>query len=155
MKALLARDRPLLRAAFTGAAIWIIVLGVAGPTFHRMYRLEKHGVQAEARVVLKQPREHWTVVFTFRHGDTQYTGSGSATRGGLPPMESIRIGDPVIITYDPRDPRNSSTGVAGGRFGPEFIGFVISLTFASAIAAVIVLVRDFYRSPPARPHGAR
>ena len=99
-----------MRYAITWLALAVAVaLGVGSlnwPAFRRMTRV---GVIASGRVVKLLPKIHETVRYEYRVGGEVIEGQ---MQSWLPnqPLEKLRVGDPLVIYYDPQHPAESVLG---------------------------------------------
>ena len=75
----------------------------------KYFRLANEGVETQARVTAKEPDNHFFIRYSYTVNGHEYQGIGSAGRGN-PDFESIKVGDPFRVFYDPSDPTISVTG---------------------------------------------
>ncbi len=105
------------------------------------YRLAKSSVRTEGRVTALEPANHEIVRYAYRVG-AEYNGSGHGGSGN-PVFRNLRVGESVIVFYDPAHPEVSSLGYPEGPLSGNLWG-VISTTLFLPICIIFVLYRLGY-----------
>jgi hypothetical protein len=118
---MLERIRAVLRQFTMTQRLWIALtlIGVYAyffvfffPFWHRYERLTHVGALTSGSVIAKEPKNHASVRFEYRVDGTRYEGVMTAGWMDVPPLEEIRIGQPVSVTYWPEHPSVSTLGSA-------------------------------------------
>ena len=84
-------------------------IGSAALDWAKWHGLAERGVEAEGRVIAKEPENHEFVRYSYVVGGETYSGVGSAGRGN-PEFEQLNTGDRVKVFYDPDNPNESILG---------------------------------------------
>jgi hypothetical protein len=116
---MLARVKAMLRL-FTAAQLCLIVLTfvvVYGfsftlffPTWNRYARLAHVGARTSGLVIAKEPKNHRSIRYEYNVDGTRYEDSMTAGWMDIPPLDEIRIGQAVVVTYWPDHPSVSTPG---------------------------------------------
>ncbi len=99
-----------MRYAITWVVLATVIAIVIGrlnwPTFHRLVAV---GVSGEGKVVELLPKIHNTVHYDYRVGGQVFEGQMQSWQPN-PPLEQLKVGQPVVVYYDPQRPGESVLG---------------------------------------------
>lgn len=131
--------------------IWLILViigfiaGIIITDGLQHYRLMSRGVEIQGRVTDKEPKQHNHVHYSYTVEKQTYNKIGMASRSN-PPFEKIKIGDPLIVYYDPDEPSVSCSGNPESYFQDSVIG-VAFLTVIFPLFAMFSLYIKGYLKP--------
>jgi hypothetical protein len=108
----------------------------------RYERLSEYGKQAKiATVLAKEPQNHQFIKYQYQVGSDSFQGVGR-TGNVNPSFDRLKIGDSVIVFYDPDTPNNSILGDPQIWFKQEqnsvYYGSLIVATFVSLILFLVL-----------------
>jgi|SRR3954471_1581540 hypothetical protein len=86
-----------------------IAIGIGSLNWPAYHRLAVRGVSGQASVVELLPKFHNTVRYEYRVGEKVFEGQMQAWQPN-PPLEQLRVGQPLVIYYDPQHPEQSVLG---------------------------------------------
>ena len=72
--------------------------------------LARYGILVEGKIIKKDSDNHQTLHYQYIVSNGIFTGTGHGLEGGIPPFDSISIGDNVLVCYDSRNPNLSCLG---------------------------------------------
>lgn len=108
------------------------------------YRLNNSGVPSEGFVTALEPTNHQIVRYSYNVGGREYAGVGHGGHGN-PRFEDIRVGQKVLVFYDPNNPQYSSLGHPSARLsGNLWVIVLMSLTLPIFIIGSLYRM-GFYR----------
>jgi len=108
-------------------------------------RLDKAGIRAEGHVTAIEPTNHQIVRYSYIVGGKEYMGVGHGGHGN-PRFEDIRVGQSVLVFYDPENPQLSSMGSPNAQvFGNLWVVVIMSLTIPVSIIASLYRMGFFRR----------
>jgi len=111
------------------AIVWIIIVAVVvtllgSQHWISYYRIAYNGVVAKATVVQLQPENHNLVAYKYEISGHNFQGLFGSSPPN-PPFSQLKIGQEVVIYYDPQHPENSLLGYPKPIFKDETLGVVI------------------------------
>jgi len=89
-------------------------------------QLKRSGIPAKGTVITKEPENHNSVRYSYEVGQQTYSGIGHGGSGN-PSFESLKIGDPLLVYYDPARPSFSCLGYPDYYFRSQVAGIVFVL----------------------------
>jgi hypothetical protein len=116
---MLARVTAKLRLFTAAQLIWIALTFVLVyaffftfffPLWHRYERLAHVGARTSGLVMAKEPKNHASIRYEYTVDGARYEGVMTAGWMGIPPLDEIRIGQTVVVTYWPERPSVSTPG---------------------------------------------
>ena len=90
-------------AVIVAVVVCVFFGTVIFPQWKHYERLAHAGKRTAGKIVGKQPENHQSIRYEYTAAGKTYTGSSSASFGGLPPFAQIKVGDEVPVTYWPED----------------------------------------------------
>ena len=87
----------------------VVAVGIGSLNWPSYHRLAVAGVPGQATVVELLPKTHNTVRYEYRVGGQVFEGQMQAWQPNAP-LEQLRVGQPLIIYYDPQHPAQSVLG---------------------------------------------
>jgi hypothetical protein len=87
----------------------VIAIGIGSLNWPVYRRLAEAGVSSQASVVELLPKIHNTVRYEYRVGGRIFEGRMQSWQPN-PPLEQLRVGQPLVIYYDPQHPAQSVLG---------------------------------------------
>src|SRR5207237_7449936 len=104
-----------------------LILGLLLFNPYPSYNLSKNGIRTIGQVTALEPTNHQVVRYTYVVDSLEYLGSGNAGHGN-PPFENIRVGQSVLVFYDPMNPKVSSLGYPQARlYGNVWVAVMVAL----------------------------
>jgi len=100
------------------------------------------------KVIAKDPENHATIRYTYVVDGTSYSGQGGSGRGN-PRFDDIKVGDNVVVYYDPTDPAKSFMGYPQYKLQASY-SVVVFLAIAFPILPMIVILAIFFAIRAAR-----
>jgi len=96
------------------ALIWLalaaaIAIGLGGLNLSPYRRLATHGVRSEGRIIELLPEFHSTARYGYLVAGKSFEGRKQSWEPN-PPLEEMRVGQTVIVYYDPEFPERSVLG---------------------------------------------
>ena len=119
----------------------VIAIGVGSLNWPGYYRLVRAGVSGQASVVQLLPNIHETARYEYRVGGRVYEGQMQSWQPN-PPLERLRVGQPVVIYYDPQRPAESVLGNPR----PMLQNETISVALAAIVAPSFIVATWAWRS---------
>jgi hypothetical protein len=125
-----------------GLATWLalsFILGfiVGRSNLQKYLPLARRGVATHGVVSAKEPTNHRTIHYTYEVEGQSYGGSGHAGNGN-PEFDRLRVGDRVLVYYDPPSPSVSVLGDAKQLlWGEEVSVGVVAVLFPTIIVIVL------------------
>jgi hypothetical protein len=99
-----------MRYAITWLALAaVIAVGIGSLNWATYYRMVAVGVSGQASVVELLPNVHNTVRYEYRVGGEAFNGQMQSWQPNLP-LEQLKVGQPLVIYYDPQHPAKSVLG---------------------------------------------
>jgi hypothetical protein len=87
----------------------LIAIGIGSLNWPAYRRMVSVGVLGQGRVVELLPKIHNTVRYDYRVGPRLFDGQMQSWQPN-PPLEQLRIGQPLVVYYDPEHPAESVLG---------------------------------------------
>lgn len=104
-------------------------------------RLVTQGIRAEGKIIELHPEHHNTARYGYLVAGQTFVGQKQSWQPN-PPLEEMRVGQTVVVYYDPESPEQSVLGDPK----PILQNEIISIALAAVIGpAFIVLVWRFRR----------
>jgi hypothetical protein len=96
------------------AILWLILaaafaLGIGTLNVPLFNHLIRNGVREQATAVKLTPEFHNTVRYEYQVGAIKFEGQSQSWLPN-PPVEKIKVGEPLVIYYDPLNPSRSVLG---------------------------------------------
>jgi len=96
------------------AVLWLLLavlfsVGVGSLNLPLLHRLVENGIRQEAIATKLTPEFHNTVRYEYQVKGTKFEGQTQSWRPN-PPLSEIKVGQPLIIYYDPKNPSLSVLG---------------------------------------------
>jgi hypothetical protein len=114
---------------------------VTGLDWIKYYKLTKQGVAVQGWVVGKEPDNHRFIRYSYVVDQSTFSGFGNAGRGN-PQFDELRIGDKVLVVYDPKIPEKSFLGNASEQLKSITRGVLfLSISFPS----LLIIAYNFKR----------
>jgi hypothetical protein len=93
------------------AMLWLILavvfaLGIGSLNVPLFNRLITNGVREQATAVKLTPEFHNTVCYEYQVGGMKFEGQSQSWLPN-PPLEQIKVGESLVIYYDPLNPSRS------------------------------------------------
>jgi hypothetical protein len=141
-----------MKTILTLVIVWILLtfLGVwfGNQIFDssEIYPLVVRGESVWGTVKTKDKENHRTIGYVYSVDEREYSGTGQSGFGN-PDFEEIRIGEDVIVIYDPQNPEKSYLGypeyelAANGR-AASFLAYIFSAVSFIFIAIAYFGVRS-------------
>jgi len=129
------------------AILWLVLvavaaIGVGGLNVPLFNRLTAHGVEAQATAVKLTPEFHNTVRYEYQVGGIKFEGQDQSWLPN-PPLEQIKVGQALVIYYDPLNPSRSVLGDPKPMLTNELIfAGMVALAFPTAI---VFALRQYLR----------
>jgi hypothetical protein len=99
----------LLVAVVIAAVFWGIIVHDMLPRLRILQRLARLGVHVTGAVTAKEPMNHASVRYEYFADGVRYSGDPC---GAQERFDSVRVGDPIAVTYLPESPATSVCGDA-------------------------------------------
>jgi hypothetical protein len=142
--------------------IWLLLVFIFGGVGYALIKpnanstLVENGVTTEGRVIAMEPDNHQLVHYSYNAGNSRYTGMGHAG-GGNPRFRDLAVGQPVIVVYNPDNPRESFLGspkqdVQKNLAGVVFFAFVPSTMIISIFGIGILISRVLHNKQVRRDY---
>jgi hypothetical protein len=87
----------------------VIAIGIGSLNWPAYHRLVAVGVSGQASVLELLPKIHNTVRYEYRVGGKVFDGRMQSWQPN-PPLEQLKVGQPLVIYYDPQHPAESVLG---------------------------------------------
>lgn len=87
----------------------VIAVGIGSLNWPAYHRLVEVGVSGQASVLELLPKIHNTVRYEYHVGGHMFEGQMQSWQPN-PPLEQLRVGQPLVIYYDPQHPAQSVLG---------------------------------------------
>ena len=132
------------------AAIWLTLVlvsffvGIFLTDGMEHYRLKTKGIEVQGRVTAKEPQNHQSVRYTYTVERQNYNEIGRAGRGNSS-FESIKIGDPFIVYYDPDKPSSSVSGYPDYYFQDSIAGAAFLVVVFPLFAVIGLYVKGYLK----------
>jgi hypothetical protein len=91
------------------ALVYLVFGGIAVVSWWPDAHVAYTGTHTQGRVTAKEPANHQNILYAFSIGSQQFTGVQMADLAAIP-FDAVTVGDPISVTYDPRDPTKSLPG---------------------------------------------
>jgi hypothetical protein len=125
----------------------VIVIGIGSLNWPVYHRLVAVGVSGQASVVELLPKIHNTVRYDYRVGGQVFEGQMQSWQPN-PPLEQLRVGQPLVIYYDPQ---NAAESVLGNP-KPMLENETISVALAGVGVPSFIVVAWAWRSSRRQAH---
>lgn len=103
----------------------IIVLGIGQINVPKFWSLYKRGIKVDGVVLQKEPENHQSVHFSYLGPNITYTNIYGHAGYGNPGFEDLKIGEKIIVFYDPENPEISVMGYPKGYLDNEIISIAL------------------------------
>src|SRR5688500_933465 len=107
-------------ATFVG--VWASMYYTMSPGWRSHQRLARSGVQVTGAVTVKEPMNHASIRYDYVVGGVRHSGGPCGVHERF---DTIRVGDPIAVTYVPDSPSISTCedpqAAYDARFGMLFI----------------------------------
>jgi hypothetical protein len=120
--------------------IWWLVLacliagGIGNPNIHEFWRLAKHGIRCAGVVTEMTLANHNTVRYQYTVGNSIFSGQTQSDAPN-PPAERLRVGDSLVVFYDPAKPSSSTLSDPHGLLKNE----VVSVGLMSIVVPTFII----------------
>jgi hypothetical protein len=89
----------------------------------------------EGQVTALEPTNHQAVRYKYVVDSNEYTGRGNAGHGN-PLFENMRVGQTVLVFYDPANPQLSSLGRPEARlYGNLWVAVMVAIILPTLLVA--------------------
>src|SRR5207249_8134067 len=89
--------------------VTMLAIGIGSLNWPTYRRVAERGVSGQATVIELLPKNHNTVRYEYQVAGRTFKGQGSSWRPN-PPLEQLKVGQPLVIYYDPEHPEESVLG---------------------------------------------
>jgi hypothetical protein len=118
-----------------------ITVGIGSLNWPTYRRLAARGVSAQAVVVELLPRFHDTVRYRYDVAGRTFEGQTQSWQPN-PPSEKLRIGQPLVIYYDPGHPSTSVLGDPKPILENETISVLLAAFGMPTFVVVVWILND-------------
>jgi len=128
-------------------AVWLIAIPIReiGKECFKYYSLEKAGIETKARVLSLEPKNHQTVLYSYKVQSIEYRGAGRADFGN-PGFNFITPSMELRAFYLPASPAISCLGLPHELFMNDLIPFSLFLVFIIILGGI--QCRRWMKPPP-------
>ncbi|HUA37127.1 MAG TPA: DUF3592 domain-containing protein [Candidatus Sulfopaludibacter sp.] len=131
-----------MRYAITWLALaGVIAIGIGSLNWPAYHRMMAAGVTGQARVIELLPKIHNTVRYEYHVGGLVFEGQMQSWLPN-PPLEQLRVGQPLVIYYDPQHPAESVLGDPR----PMLQNEMFSVALAAVVVPTFIVVTWAWRS---------
>jgi hypothetical protein len=102
--------RQLLWIALTFVCVYAFFFAFFFPYWHRYERLAHVGRHTSGTIIAKEPKNHWSIRYEYAVDGTRYEDVMTAGWMDTPPLDQVRIGQSLSVTYWPESPSVSTPG---------------------------------------------
>ena len=100
----------LLWIVLTFIGVYLFFFAFFFPLWHRYERLAHVGSHTSGRVIAKEPKNHASIRYEYSVDGVRHEGVMTAGWMDIPPLEELRLGQAVPVTYWPEHPQVSAPG---------------------------------------------
>jgi hypothetical protein len=118
----------------------IIATALGSIDLRRYRRMTTHGIEGKAIVTELLPENHQTLRYEYHAGDRTFHGQMQSWSPN-PPLARLKVGQPVVIYYDPEKPEDSVLGDPKPILRNELISIALASTILPAFLLYIVKIR--------------
>jgi hypothetical protein len=122
---------------FIFASAYSLMLSSQYSKWYGFRRLAQAGKQTFAEVTAKEPWNHSCIRYKFEVDSVSYSGSGNGSLVGLR-FEAIHVGNKILVTYSPENPRLSVIGDPNALYHSWTTGLFVVLPLFILIGAAYV-----------------
>jgi hypothetical protein len=124
--------------------VWLVFAGLAlviglKITDWLTYRDLSNGVGVYGKVTAKEPENHQIIRYSYNVGQQTYSGVGHGGRGN-PSFGELKIGDSVVVFYDPANPSVSVMGNPQAHQQVEMGGIIFLVVFMPLFPLTITII---------------
>ena len=119
----------------------VVGIGIGNLNWPNYRRMVVRGVSGQATVVELLPKIHNTVRYEYRVARQSFQGQMQSWQPN-PPLEQLRVGEPLVIYYDPGHPEDSVLGDPRSMLRNE----TISIALAAVGLPTLLIVGWAWRS---------
>ena len=117
--------------------IFFALIGLTVLEWPKYQKLSRDALKTVGRVVGKEPSNHNFVRYSFEVDHMLFAGIGNAG-GENPSFDELKVGDSVIVYYDPEDPNRSFLGNPKSQATSATTG-VIFIALVGSVLSIIGL----------------
>jgi hypothetical protein len=137
--------------AIQWTALWFIIAGliaffIGGLNVPHLEHLTTRGVQTQATVTELTPKEHLTLRYEYQVDGKKFEQQGAPWRPN-PPLDEIKVGDSLVIYYDPVYPSVSVLGDPK----PMLTNELVSVGMAVLLMPTFIVLTLILRTGKDRP----